>query len=268
MIVYDEYMNGDTIYPALPTDKTGVTALIGHADRVWRAAEANGTRLATRSSVLITATSGLLGLKLFALGKEWNTVLASDREALQTLFILAGVLSLICLTVALVLITGTRFSYFRRECKCSDGLPFASGYLELPPEVGDEPWNADTAEAVWSVYVATYDAGRRLEERNIQRKAILDRAGSQLFLGFVFMILSMLFYAAIAYNVSGKGGSQHANPDSYRRAEHFGDGAGSGSGSSAEWLPLAQYGSDDPNQLVGNSQADERELGKVVQESR
>jgi hypothetical protein len=221
-------------FPPLPEDRAVVSILIGHADRVWKAAEANGTRLGTRASILASAASALLGLTLFALGKEWETILSAKTPVLTSFFIATGALAVISLALTLFTINATWWPFRPRRCPCTPRHPFSSGALELPDEIGDEPWKADEAAAVWSVYIATYDAGRELEGRNIDRQKALDWGGWCVFSGFVFILASMILYALIAYNsvareeadVQKPNHRQHVPPggERHRHPAYWGEG--------------------------------------------
>lgn len=202
----------------LPERVEGAAILLAHADRCWKAAEANSARIAARANLVLSGVTAMLGLKLFLAGKEFDLVTAAPAGTPLYVFVAAWVLSLVFLGVALVkVLFGPRKLI---------GAPregdTASGGLQLNQGAIDRPWAVPANYATVYVFLLTYRASTDLHERNKKRERSVDSAQKWLILGIAALFLAMFSYTWIAWDHNHA--KEHA--DAAQPAGNSGDHAG------------------------------------------
>jgi hypothetical protein len=185
----------------IPLAGTGGSALLVHADRCWKAQEANAARLATRANLVLTAITAILGLKLFALGREIEVIASRPVGVVTTTFWVAGACGAFCVIWALRTILDLRIYSTRTLLNA----PSASASLEIPKRLEEKPWKLPEGAAVWYLFKITYNASLELRQRNEQKQRSIRRAQNWLFAGIVLLVVSIVSYIIAVY-----GGQSHA----------------------------------------------------------
>lgn len=174
-------------------EENGWRHLIGHADRMWKAEEQNAARLAARANLVLSGIAALIGLKVYAIGKEFDTVINAPVGSKLCSFWMCAILSLLCIGGALWFVLD-----IRRGARTKSST--ASLKLELDPELvkyamGNEPFpDAFAAEMVFST---TSEAAADLKDRNASRGKAVSRSQILLFLGAISLFASMVLYARL-----------------------------------------------------------------------
>jgi hypothetical protein len=184
----------------IPLTGTGGNTLLAHADRCWKAQEANAARLATRANLVLTAITAILGLKLFALGKEIEVVRQLPVGWISIAFWTSGASGAFCVIWALRTILELRLYSRRAELDA----PSASAALEISKQVEDKPWRLAEGASVWYLFKITYNAALGLRQRNEQKQRSIRLAQNWLFAGILFLVMSIISYIIAVY-----GGHQH-----------------------------------------------------------
>ena len=196
----------------------GLKSLVAHSDRFWKAEEVNAARLAARSNLVLSAITAVLGLKLFAMGKEMDTVFAAEIGWRSILFWQAAVGSIGCLLWSLCIILGIKKKDGREQPDTS------SGNLGIDELLGT--WKSKTnSQVVEYVMTTTYDAAIDLQARNADRKRSIGRSQIRLFFAIGLLFASMGLYTSLRL-------------DDLRRAERL-DG---GSNDSNDCVPTTRGG--------------------------
>lgn len=187
---------------------------LAHADRCWKAEEANATRLAARANLVLSGVTAIIGLKLFAIGKEVETILAAACSGKATLFWVFGIVSALLLLTALIQVLGIR----RWELTFDDPPdrhnkpPSASTGLGLSQDILKKPFAYSEEDACWECFSVTYDAFTDLQERNAKRKEHVDSAQRKLFWAILTLAITMGLYTWVAHENRAKeeqGGGVH-----------------------------------------------------------
>jgi hypothetical protein len=171
----------------IPSDPRGAAILIAHADRFWKAEEANAARLSTRANFVLSGIYAIIGFKTFAVGRELDRVLAVPTGFWFVLYWIASGTTVVLLVFALVRALGS--GQRKRQI-----APAASDLLRLRDSVINRPWNIEEVEASWYVFKTTYNAATDLNQRNKRRIIGIDRAQRLLFFGIITLILSIVVY--------------------------------------------------------------------------
>lgn len=174
---------------------------LAHADRCWKAEEANATRLAARANLVLSGVTAIIGLKLFAIGKEIETILDSDSSAKATLFWVFGGISGILLLNALIQVLGIRRweLTFDEPPNGHGQAPSASAGLGIPTDELEKMHELPALAASWRCFFLTYDAFTDLQERNAKRKEHVDSAQRKLFWAILCLALTMGLYTWISH---------------------------------------------------------------------
>ena len=198
-------------------DSAGLTAALSHADRCWKAEEANATRLASRANLVISGVSAIIGLKLYAMGREVGVILEAPPGALPTLFWVFGLLSGFFLLTCLVIVLGIRrWELTGGESPNKSDPPTASGRLGLTESELAVILKLDADEVTFVAFQHTIDAYFDLQERNATRKQAVDNAQRRLFWGIICLAFSMATFVWVDYSekrersVKHVGGNQQA----------------------------------------------------------
>jgi hypothetical protein len=176
-----------------PVDGTGGAVLLAHADRCWKAEEANAARLATRANLVLSAITAILGLKLFAIGKEIEVVIREPFGAWSLFFWIAGSIGFVAILNALRQILGIQF----KSKKSS-----ASASLSLAESVAESPWKVAPGDATWYIFKVTYNASLSLRERNEEKQNSIRRSQVSLGIGVVALAISIVCFTIISLSSS------------------------------------------------------------------
>ncbi len=166
-----------------PTSSETAPALIAHADRLWKAEEANAARLQTRVNIVWTGLTAVMGFGAAILGPRLSGMLNGGVFGWLALACLVG--GAACLVKAMLHVLGTR----RRADAAS---PAASGGLILLNELRRRPWAFARHEVEWYLFRTTYDAAKALQKRNADRQATVDKSQFWFLFGFFGTLASIL----------------------------------------------------------------------------
>lgn len=176
----DLQFRGQTI----PDDLRGCSILLAHADRMWKAEENNAARLATRANFVLSLISAVIGLKLFALGRE-AAVMWTQADLWPSILFWGLVLaSAIALLYSLLLVLNVRWGKPRAH-------QTASKLLGLDRRVTNAPWQLEEVEAGWYIFRTTVLAAEDLCVRNGERKQAIDTAQVAFLVGFLTLLGSV-----------------------------------------------------------------------------
>lgn len=166
---------------------------LAHADRCWKAAEANGARLAARANLILTGVSAVFGIKIYSLGGDLFGQGAA-HWAVKGLFWLLSVAALVCLLGAFLKVLGVwRFGpqsqppEFELFSSAEHALAVEDAFLVNPGVLRED-------QALQYLFTKTYNAAVFLQRRNARRKAELDVAQKLLLTGLVILIGATVVY--------------------------------------------------------------------------
>ena len=182
-------------------DSEGLKAALSHADRCWKAEEANATRLASRANLVISGVSAIIGLKLYAMGREVGVILEAPPGPFPTLFWVFGLLSGFFLLTCLVIVLGIRrWELTGGESPNKSDPPTASGRLGFSESELSFVLSLDADEVTFVAFQHTIDAYKDLQERNATRKQAVDNAQRRLFWGIICLAFSMATFVWVDYS--------------------------------------------------------------------
>lgn len=202
--------NGESVL-GYPREGEGDAAtLVAHADRCWKAEEAIASRLTTKSNIVLTAIMGVLGFKLYALGKEIEIAIrAWERGWVRpvgfwALLAIGLVLLLIALAIVLEWPNGGRKVDQVSGDNQETGPQTASELLNVDKISNGilvrEPWKMPKHIVPWLIYKHTYVAFKNLQARNADRLSVLDRSQRFVLVGIFFLFGSMVLFNWMNYD--------------------------------------------------------------------
>lgn len=189
---------------AIPRDPRGAPFLIEHADRLWRAEEANSARFAARSNLVLSVITAFIGVQLFLFERVVDNVVGSTSAwwPLRCGFWSAAAASPIVLVIALFQVLGPwRFG------KKSGETSSASSSMALPESITSRPWDIVESEAAWLVFKMTHNSANDLAERNAKRASAISRAQWMLLLSLLLLLVTMGSYALLEWSVPSRNGT-------------------------------------------------------------
>lgn len=191
---------------------------------MWKAEEANAARLAARSNLVLSGITAIIGLKVFTLGRELDTILAAKTSVTLVLFWQAFGLAVIFLAWALWLTLDARFGSRKGSSSASQGFAIDEDILEHVLFCEDVE-QKEVAELVFSV---AHNAASDLQNRNATRGTSIAKAQLLFFVAVGLAVASMVLYTMVKLeqgpipgvsNVGVKGATNDAdsNPGTIQR---------------------------------------------------
>ena len=179
----------------IPDEERGAPVLLAHADRFWKAEEVNATRIATRANLVLSGVTAVLGLKLFAAGKEIETMTSPPLGLRAMVFWMLAPLCLALLLWCLGIILEVKPWWRTRK-------PSACQWLQIPDELAKTPWRMTRRQADWYIFRLTINAAEELHNRNRIRNIAVNRAQSLFFISAIGLFFSLGLYAWVARSQS------------------------------------------------------------------